>query len=165
MSSAINFVKQQGFTDADPSSCGMRIRGLMFQPRIIAVLVAVGVIFQSPAIFLVLAGTLAWSALVPKANPFEALYARVIARPRGLPPLATAPAPRRFAQGMAAAFNLGIGLSLLGGNAVLAYVLEGLLSVALLALLVGRFCLGSYVFHVFRGKARFANETLPWHRS
>jgi len=165
MSSATNFVRQQGFSDADPASCGVRLPGLMFQPRIIAVLVAVGIFTQSPVLFLALAAILVWSALVPKANPFEALYARLIAGPRGLPSLQTAPAPRRFSQGMAATFMIAIGLSLLAGNRALAFILEGLLAVALLALVAGRFCLGSYVFHWLSGKGRFANETLPWSRS
>ncbi len=33
------------------------------------------------------------------------------------------------------------------------------------ALIFGKFCLGSYVFHLLRGEAAFANRTLPWVRS
>jgi hypothetical protein len=60
---------------------------------------------------------------------------------------------------------LGIGLSLLAGQTTLAWILEGVLAVALAALVVGRFCLGSYLFHLFTGNAPFANNTLPWRRS
>jgi hypothetical protein len=103
-----------------------------------------------------------WNVLLPGLNPFDALYNRLVAEPRNLPRLTPAPAPRRFAQAMAATFNLGIGLSLLLGQMTVAYVLEALLVIALTALIFGRFCLGSYVWHLVTGEARFANRTLPW---
>jgi hypothetical protein len=165
MSSASNFVQQQGFPKAEPSSCGLQFSALMFQPRLIGILVAIGIVTQSAGLFLTLAALLTWCALVPKWNPFEVLHRVLIARPRGTPPLGPTPAPRRFAQGMAATFMLGIGLSLLGGQAMLAWILEGVLAVALAALVVGRFCLGSYLFHLFTGNRLFANATLPWRRS
>jgi hypothetical protein len=37
--------------------------------------------------------------------------------------------------------------------------------VALGALVLGRFCLGSYLYHVLRGETTFANRTLPWSRA
>jgi hypothetical protein len=36
---------------------------------------------------------------------------------------------------------------------------------ALGALVLGRFCLGSYLYHVLRGETTFANRTLPWSRA
>ncbi len=74
------------------------------------------------------------------------------------------PGPRRFAQGMAAAFNLGAGLALLSGQTPLAWVLQAMLVVAFSALLFGRFCLGAYVYHLLKGRVAFANSTLPWAR-
>ena len=35
---------------------------------------------------------------------------------------------------------------------------------AFLALLLGKFCLGAYVYHCLRGELGFANATLPWGR-
>jgi hypothetical protein len=32
-------------------------------------------------------------------------------------------------------------------------------------LIFGRFCLGSYLFLLLTGQARFANRTLPWART
>jgi hypothetical protein len=150
-----HFVKDQGFPVSDAGSCDLQYPALMFQPRLIGIIVAVGMITQSPVVFLTMAVLLAWNVLVPRWNPFDALYAILVARPRGLSMPGPAPAPRRFAQGMAATFMLGIGLSLLGGYTVLAVVLEILLAAALLALIVGRFCLGSYVYHlIYRGNDR-----------
>jgi hypothetical protein len=163
-SAQLNFIQQQGFRDATPAGCEIQYPALMFQPRLIGVIVAVGLILQAPALFLALSAVLWWNVLLPALNPFDALYNTLIAGPKGLPILTPAPGPRRFAQGMAATFMLGIGLSILWERPVAAGVLEGFLVVALVALVFGKFCLGSYIFHLIRGEAGFANRTLPWAR-
>jgi hypothetical protein len=163
-SAQLNFVRQQGFPDTEAAASGTQYAALMFQPRVVGVLVLVGLISQAPVLFLALSAVLIWNVLVPSRNPFDVLYNRLVAGPRGLPPLPAAPAPRRFAQGMAATFMLGIGLSLLNNWQVLAWVLEGALVVALGALILGRFCLGSYLYLLLRGQGEYAHQTLPWHR-
>jgi len=163
MSSASNFVQQQGYAEANTAACGVKLPALMFPPRIVGALVAIGVLTQSPYLFLAIGVLLSWSALLPKLNPFEALYTALVARPRGQR-IDPAPPPRRFAQGMAATFMFGIALSLLGNQATLAHILEALLVAALAALIFGRFCLGSYVYHAVTGRLAFANRTLPWRR-
>lgn len=160
----LNFVRQQGFEGADERSCACHFSALMFQPRIVGGVLLVLLYLQSGPLFLVLSALLWWNALVPRRNPFDHLYNLLVARPRGLPPLVPAPAPRRFAQGMAATFMLAIGTSLLGGWRVVAWTAEVLVAVAIGALLFGKFCLGSYLYHLLRGKAAFANRTLPWSR-
>lgn len=157
-----NFVLQQGFRDAAPGACDYQYPALMFQPRLLGVAVLISLVLQAWPLFLALAAILWWNVLVPRLNPFDALYNHLVARPRSLPPLGPAPGPRRFAQGMAATFMLGIGLSLLLGVRPLAWTLEVALVVALGALVFGQFCLGSYIFHLLRGDATFANQTLPW---
>lgn len=161
-SARLNFVHQQGFRDVSPASCAARYPALMWQPRVIGPIILVGLVLQAWPVFLLLSAVLWWNALLPGLNPFDALYNRLLAEPRNLPRLTPAPPPRRFAQAMAATFNLGIGLALLLGQTTVAYVLEALLVVALTALIFGRFCLGSYVWHLVTGEARFANRTLPW---
>jgi hypothetical protein len=108
---------------------------------------------------------LTWNVALPALNPFEKTYNRFLAGRRGTPPLTPAPAPRRFAQGMAAAFNLAAGVCLLLGWALASWVFQGLLVVAFSALLFGKFCLAAWVFHVLRGEVAFANSTLPWART
>jgi len=163
-SSDINFVRQQGFRDAGADACEHQFPALMFQPRIIGVLVVTGLVLQNWLFFLGLSAILWWNVLVPTLNPFDALYNSLIAVPKGLPRLTPAPGPRRFAQGMAATFMLAIGISLLSGWRVVAWTLEGLLVTALAALIFGKFCLGSYIFHLLRHDTEFANRTLPWVR-
>jgi hypothetical protein len=148
-----DFVTQQGFSGASSESCAVQYPALMFQPRLITATVAIGVFTQSAPLFLALGFVLLWCALVPRWNPFDRLYAALVARPRGTPPL-VAPPPRRFAQGLAATLMLGVGLLLLRGHVFLAWILEAIVAVALTMLVLGRFCLGSYLYH-----------RLPWRRS
>jgi hypothetical protein len=161
----VNFVHQQGFRDAEVASCPSRFSALMWQPRVIGLIVVVGLVLQAWPIFLGLSAVLWWNVLLPSLNPFDAVYNALVARPRNRPLLTPAPAPRRFAQGMAASFNLAIGLALLLGQPVVAYVLEAFLVVALSALMFARFCLGSYIWHLVTGESRFANDTLPWSKA
>ena len=159
-----NFMKQQGFPEEPTDACDMHFKGLYFQPRIMFTLVLLGMLLQSAPSFLVLSAVLWWNTLLPRFNPFEAGYNRLVAPRRGTGLLAPAPMPRRFAQGMAAAFLLGAGLALLGGRPAASWVLQGFLVVAFASLLFGRFCLGAYVYHVLKGRVAFANSTLPWAR-
>jgi hypothetical protein len=134
----------------------------MFQPRLIGVIVLIGVILQSAPVFLTLSAILAWSTILPRLNPFEWAYNRLVAARRGLPPLTPAPAPRRVSQLVATTFTFVIGVSLLAGWTTVAWIMEAILLTALSALIFGGFCLGSYLFHLLKGNAEFARRTLPW---
>jgi Domain of unknown function (DUF4395) len=159
-----NFMRQQGYPPEGEPACDMRFEGLYFQPRIVFPLVLLAILLQSAALFLALAAVLAWNVALPRLNPFEAAYNRLVAARRGRAPLTPAPGPRRFAQAMAAAFNLGSGLAVASGATVVAAVFQVLLVVAFSALLFGKFCLGAYLYHLLRGRVAFANATLPWAR-
>lgn len=161
-SSIDRFMAQQGFDDEEPSRRRWHFRALQLQPWVLGVLVVVGIIFHSATLFFVLAAVLLWSVLVPALNPFERLYDWVIGGPASMPKLEPAPPARRFAQGMAATFMAVTGVSLAAGWIIIAYVFEAFLLVALAALVAGRFCMGSYIFHALRGRSAFANSTCPW---
>jgi hypothetical protein len=163
-SSKLNFVLQQGVPDVRAEGCEPRFSALMFQPRMIGIIVLVALILQSWPLFFALSVLLWWNVFLPRLNPFDITYNHFIARPRGLQQLGPAPAPRRFSQGMAATFMLGAALSLLFGRLLAAWIIEAFLVLALALLNFGRFCLGSYIYHLLRGNARFANDTLPWSR-
>jgi hypothetical protein len=159
-----NFILQQGLPEPPAASCPLQYSALLFQPRLVGLVILAAVILQEPRVFLALAGVLWWSALLSRLNPFDALYNRTLAlRPGGftLPP---ASGPRRFAQGMAGTFALAIGISLVLGWSVTAIVLQSLLAAAVGAQVLGGFCLGSLVFHLLRRQAAFARRTLPWAR-
>ena len=156
-----NFILQQGLTEPAAEACSMQYSALLFQPRIVGFVLLIGTILQSPIVFFVLAALLWWSGLLPRLNPFDAIYNATFARSSGMK-LTPAPAPRRFAQCMAGSFALAIALALSGGWRTTAYVLEGVFIVAVAALALGGFCMGSFVFHVLRGRPGFAARTLPW---
>ena len=157
-----NFILQQGLPEPPTASCPLQYSALLFQPRLVALVVLAAVLLQSPLIFLALAGVLWWNALFPRWNPFDVLYNRIVAARTGHIPLSAAPAPRRFAQGMAGTFALSIGASLLMGWHVTAIVLEVILVLAVAALVFGSFCFGSFVFHLLLARWGFAKRTLPW---
>jgi SAM-dependent methyltransferase len=159
-----NFILQQGLEAPESASCAQVSSALMFQPRLVALTVVAGTISQSPAVFAVLGAVLWWCALMPRWNPFEFAYNRTLGRRPGAPLLAQAPAPRRFAQGMAATFAVAIAACLANGLSIGAWVLQAMFLLAIAALAFGRFCLGSFVYHLWRGRVPFAMATLPWSR-
>lgn len=160
-----NFILQQGFEAPAPRACPVQYSALQFQPRVVGLVVPAGIILQEPAIFLALSVVLGWNAALPRWNPFEALYNATLGARPGAVRLSPAPAPRRFAQGMAATFALAIAGSLWLDCRLAAYVLEALLAAAVAALTLGGFCFGSFIFTLLRGRASFAVRTLPWIRS
>jgi hypothetical protein len=142
------FICQQGFPV--PNANAHLYSALMFQPRIISGVVAMGIVFQRPELFLALAAVLAWAVLVPTRNLFDAIYNYTVAYPRGFPPLRAAPAPRRFAQAGAATLALAIGLAQLTGATSMAWILEGAALVSLASVLVRRFCVPAHLYYVLR---------------
>ena len=160
----INFIRQQGFESPSAQTCPVQYRALQVQPRIVGVIVLVGMVFRSPLVFLALSAVLAWSALFPALSPFDAVYNHLIAARRGLAPLEPAPPPRRFAQALAAILTMVIAVSLVTGHPIVAGAVEGFMLAAVGAILFGGFCLGSFVFHLLAGNGEFARRTLPWHR-
>jgi hypothetical protein len=123
-----------------------------------------GLAWQSWVVFLALSFVLWWNVALPRWNPFDIAYNRFVGARRGLPELPPAAGPRRFAQTMAACSTLGVAVSLRMGWTPIAWAFETLVLVALTSLLVGKLCLGSYLFHAFRGDRAFADRTLPWAR-
>ena len=158
-----NFIIQQGFEEPARAVCPRQYSALQFQPRTVFVWIVAGILSQSPPLFYLLCAVLWWSALLPKLNPFDALYNPTFGGHR-LTDFYLTPAlsPRRTAQAMAGMFALACGLLLHFGLTTAAYVVEGIFLAAVLALILGGFCLGSFVFHLLSGKGAFARQTLPW---
>jgi len=150
--SQIRFIHQMGFPGTPFSESFYS--ALMFQPRVVGGLVAVGILLQSAWLFAALSAMLVWSASLPSRNVFDALYKQLIARPRGRPPLPIAPAPRRFAQGMAGTVSLVIGVALFTGAARTAWLFEGMLAVAVIAVVFKDSCAGADVYYLLRRLTR-----------
>jgi len=157
-----NFIRQQGFEDPALAVGARQYSALQFQGRIVLLWVVAGILFQNPPLFYVLGTVLWWSALVPKLNPFDAVYNATFGRRADTFRLTSAPAPRRTAQAIAGAFAWTCGLLIHFDFFTAAYVVEGFFLGAVLALTLGGFCVGSFVYHLLRGRAAFARRTLPW---
>jgi hypothetical protein len=142
------FICQQGFPVPNPNP--HLYSALMVQPRMVGAVVVLGTVWQRPAVFLALAAVMAWAALVPSQNLFDAVYNFTVAYPRGLPPLRVAPAPRRFSQAFAAAMSLAMGLVLLAGATSVAWILEGAALVSIASVVVRRFCVTAHLYYVLR---------------
>lgn len=163
-SSRVRFVRQQGLRDTSASACDLRYPALMFQPRLVGALFLGAVLLQAWWPFAALGGVLLWSALLPRLNPFDALHDVLLSGRQGRPRLRLEPAPnpRRFAQGLAGTLMLAAAASLATGRQAIALGLEAFLAAAIGALVFGRFCLGSYLYHHFVGEGAFARRTAPW---
>src|SRR5262249_17128870 len=144
--SQLRFIRQQGFSAR--VSDERLYTALMFQPKIVGGVVIIGVCFQNAWVFLGLSSLLWWSAVAPARNVFDAIYNVVVATPRGLPRLGPAPAPRRFAMGMAGTITLIIGSTILLDMSTTAWILEGIFIAAVASVVFGRFCVGSYLFNL-----------------
>lgn len=159
-----NFVLQQGLDAPSAAGCEVRASALLFQPRVIGLVLIAGVIVQSPVLFAALAAVLWWCALVPRANLFDLVYNVTFGGRTGASRLGPAPAPRRFAQALAGAFAAATAAALWADVPPVAWIFEGLLALAIAALVFLRFCFGSFLYHVLRGRTAFALSTLPWAR-
>ena len=145
--SRLDFVRQQGVAQADLDSDRL-YSALMVQPRLVGVVVLTGILLQHQAVFVTLSVVLSWSALMPRHNPVDALYNRLYAHPRHLRRLGVAPSPRRFAQAIAALLACAIATALLLKSTTTAWVLEGILGSGVILVVSGRFCAGSYLYHI-----------------
>jgi hypothetical protein len=143
------FIRSQGFAEPAPQSCCLHFAALQFQPRVIGIIVVTGMILQSVvilpsvALFVILGIVLCWGAMVPDANVFEWAYNLTSPRYR----LNRAPAPRRFAQGLAGIMALAIAAFLYMHWMLAATVLELLLLAAVAGILFAKFCFGSWLYH------------------
>ena len=148
MASNADFIREQGFTT---EGCQIGLySALMFQPRVVAGVVISGVFLQSPWLFLALSTVLWWSALVPSHNPFDAFFNHVMADPMRLAAMPPAPPPRRFSQAVAGTMALSIAMMLFAGASQAAWLFEGVFVAASMSVVVRRFCLPAYVYHLLR---------------
>lgn len=127
---------------------------LMLQPRIVGVVVALGVLLQSSWVFLALSAALWCGTVFPSLNLFDAIYHHIVARRRGLPPLDFAMAPRRFAQGMAGSVAMVIAVALFTQTTIVAWTFEGLFVVASMAVVFRDSCAGADLYHALRRTMR-----------
>jgi hypothetical protein len=143
--SKIQFIRSLGYLD--PHADDHLYSALMLQPRVVGGTTLIGVLLQTPAVFFALSAALAWSAVFPALSVFDAIYNYGVARRRGLAPVAVAPAPRRFAGGLAAIITFATAIALVTGARTTGWALEALLVVAVTGVVVGRACAGADLYN------------------
>ena len=116
-----------------------------FKPAVCAAVAVVAVVTQSLPVALlgVLLGY--WAAFFP-GHPADVVYRGVLQPLLHAPDLGPDPAPRRFACGMAATLLLIGALGWAAGLATVGQIFVGVTALSLLALVVGGFCTGSFVY-------------------
>ena len=137
--SQVRFIRQQGYL-GEKFPDGF-YTALMLQPRVVGCVAAVGVLLQSPWLFL-------------------ALSAVVVAYRRGLPPLGAALSPRRFAAGEAGTVALAVGLTLVAGATTTAWIVEAVLIGGVISAVFADFCLGAYTYYLLRRPSPSASGVL-----
>jgi len=156
-----NFIVQQGFAEPAAATCERQYSSLLFQPRLIAFTLVAAATLEAPFVFFAFGVVLWWSALLPRLNPFDALYNWALAPSSGVT-LSMAPAPRRFSQFLGGSLALAIEASRTAGLRTTGLVLEVVLLAGVGAVVFVGFCTGSWVFHVLRGRVDLAMRTVPW---
>ncbi len=157
-----NFILQLGFGAPDPAICVSQYSALTFQPKVVLAWIVVGILSQSWAVFAALGALLWWSALFPKLNPLNAIYNRTIGSRPGAYRLVPAPPPRRAAETEAGTIAMLTALLIHSGIQPVAYLAEAFFLAAGLGVRLGSFCTGAFVYHLVRGRWKFAVQTLPW---
>ena len=156
-----NFIVQQGFSPSSATMRDLQYSALLFMPRLLGLAFLSAAILRLPTVFFALGVLLWWCVVAPRFNPLNALYNWVMAPVSGVT-LTPAPAPRRFSQFLGGSFALAIAATQATGARTTALVLQGILLAAVSAVVFGGFCLGSFLFHVIRGRPDVAMRTLPW---
>ena len=156
-----NFIVQQGFAPSCLTTCDLQYSALLFMPRLLGLAFITAAVLKLPTMFFSLGVLLWWCVVAPRFNPLNALYNWILAPVSGIT-LTPAPAPRRFSQFLGGSFALAIAASLAAGAHTTALVLQAILLAAVSAVVFGGFCLGSFLFHILRGRPDVAMRTLPW---
>jgi len=156
-----NFIVQQGFSPSCQTTCDLQYSALLFMPRLLGLAFVTAAVLRLPTMFFALGVLLWWCVMAPRFNPLNALYNWLMAPVSGVT-LTPAPAPRRFSQFLGGSFALAIAASQATGAQTTALVLQAILLAAVSAVVFGGFCLGSFLFHVLRGRRDVAMQTLPW---
>jgi hypothetical protein len=141
----LRFIREQSATAAVPSTEAAVYAALRFQPRLLGVFVLLASVGGFWWAFVLVAALLLFCAIFPRWNPFDAIYNQWIA-PRSGVRVGPAPAPRRFAQALASLVTLVVADALALGHTDVARVFEAFILLAIGAVSLFGFCLGSFLY-------------------
>ncbi len=125
---------------------------IKFNQISLTIVAVTAVLANLPWLVGILALLLAAGTAQPQWSLFRILYQRVAVPLGAVRPhlVDDDPAPHRFAQGVGAAFLALSWIALVGGQAVLGWVLDLLVAVLALANVLLNFCAGCFVYYQLR---------------
>jgi hypothetical protein len=140
----------QGFTDLGDAEKRAYELPLRFTPAVCAALVIVGTVLQWPVWQFAVAGVAMLGALFARGNLIDAAYNYGVRHLFGTETLLGNPRPRRFACLVVALMLTGSGLGFLLDVPLAGFVLGGALAAVLAVNALTNWCLGSWMYRVFR---------------
>lgn len=144
----------QGFGKLNDEATGNYAAPLRFTPAVAAVVIAVGLVLQSPIWLGSMAIVALSGALLPRFMFIDLVYNFSVRHIFHAPPLPPTPRPRQFSYLISTVFLAGSALSFYYGLWVMGLVLGGLVLIAGTILATTLWCLGSWYYRLFFGHAQ-----------
>ena len=137
-------LSQQGYHHSSAELKNLS-NGLRFTPALCMAFALLGLYLGNPQIHFALAALGILPFWLPAHHPFDLLYNHVLRHLFGGVKLPPNPLPRRIACVMGGLMNIGIGLSFLAGQPILAYVFGAVLIALQLVVISSHFCVASWM--------------------
>ncbi len=143
-----NNLNGQGFGYLDQEAKARYALPLRFTPAVCAVLIAVGLLLQSPVWLAALIPLGLSGALFPRGMITDVVYNFGVRHLFGAPPLPPTPKPRQFSYLLSTSLGAGAALSFQFGLPVLGFILGGIVLVGATILTTTLWCLGSWIYRM-----------------
>ncbi len=146
-------LNKQGFGKLDDDAKTRLVLPLRFTPAVAIMLIAIGLVLQSPIWLGAMALVALSGVLFPHGMLIDLVYNLAIRHLFGAPALPPTPTPRRFSYLLSATFLAGSALAFYYGLALLGFFLGILVVVAGTVLTTTLWCLGSWWYRLIFGHA------------
>jgi len=140
---------KQGFCDLDDEAKSRYALPLRFTPGVGTVLIAIGLVLQSPIWLGSMALVTLSGVLLPRGMLLDLVYNLGVRHLFGAPPLPPTPTPRRFSYGISTVWLAGSAASFYYGLPLLGFVLGGTVVIGGTILTATLWCLGSWIYRLF----------------
>lgn len=144
----------QGFGKLNEETTGSYAVILRFTPAVASIVIAVGLVLQSPIWLGSMAIVALSGALLPGLMLIDLVYNLGVRHIFRAPPLPPTPKPRQFSYLISTLFLAGSALSFYYGLRVLGWVLGGLVLIAGTILATTLWCLGSWYYRLIFRRAQ-----------
>jgi hypothetical protein len=144
---------KQGFGNLDEEAKSCYAGPLRFTPAVGTVLIVVGLALQSPTFLGVGALVPLTGALFPRGMILDLVYNLGVRHLFHAPALPPTPRPRQFSYLLSTVLIAGSALSFYYGLSALGFVLGGMVALGGTILTTTHWCLGSWFYRLFFGRA------------